>query len=62
MNINDILKISKLCVMRLTENKKKINKLSIVVWSCCSKTCLCDINCFTISICVSVSQFDDGTD
>ena len=23
MNINDILKISKLCVMRLTENKKK---------------------------------------
>ena len=42
--------------MRLTQNKKKINKLNIVVRSCCSKRLLCDIHCFTISIHDSVSE------
>ena len=58
MNINNILKISKFCVMWLTQNKK-INKLHVVVWSCCSKKLLCGIHCFTISIRDSVSQFND---
>ena len=36
MNINNILKISKFCVMR-HEKIRKINKLNVVVWSFCSK-------------------------
>ena len=39
---------------------KKRNKLNIVVYLCCSKRLLCVINCFTISICYSVYQFNDG--
>ena len=57
MNINNILKISKFCVMSWL---KKNNKFSIVVWSCCSKRLLCGIHCCTISIRDSVSQFSDA--
>ena len=38
---------------------KKINKLNIVVWSCCSKRLLCGTHCFTISICDFVFQFNE---
>ena len=49
-----------LCVIKLTQNKK-LNKLKIlVVWSCSSKTFLCFIHYFMISICDSVSQLNDG--
>ena len=54
MNLNYILKISKFCVMRLTQNW-----LNIVVRSCCSKRFLCGIHCFKISIRDSVSQFNE---
>ena len=61
MNLNNILKISQLCVMKLTQNQK-YHKLNIVVGSDCSNRLLCGIHCFTISICTSVYQFNDGAD
>ena len=39
---------------------KIINKINIVLWSCCSKRFLCDIHCFTFFICDFVSQFNAG--
>ena len=60
MNVNKYFKISEFCVMRLTENQKKINELNIAVWSCCSKRLLCGIHCFKIFIRDSVSQFNGG--
>ena len=58
MNINNNT-YDKLCVMRLTQTKK-IWEIIIVVCSCYSKGLLYGIHCITISICDSVSQFNDG--
>ena len=42
------------------ETDFEIKKLSIVVWSCCSKRLFCGIYSFPISICDTMSQFNDG--
>ena len=48
-----------LCVMMLTQNQK-LDELKIVVWPCYPKSLLCGIHFFTISICNSMPQFNDG--
>ena len=39
---------------------KKLNKCKTAVSPCCSKSFLWGIHCFKISICDSMSQFNDG--
>ena len=47
----------KIFVMLRSKNSwEKIERMNIVVWSCCPKILLCDILCFTISICDSIQR------